>query len=137
MEVATELLQVPAHEVPAYWPDVEPFIDRAMERGGRYDVLDIRKACLEGKMQLWIVYDEPDEIKAVSVTEILQYPRMKVFSIMILTGEDRESWVDHANFLMEQGRKWGCKRLEAWARPGWTRVMRDWRHTHSLLEIDL
>lgn len=127
---------VPKNLVDTAWLDAGMFIREAMARNGRFPVEEIYKACKDGRMQLWTVYDG-DDIKAVCVTEILKYPAMQALSIIVLTGEDRESWLHHAEFLKQKAREWGCQRLEAWARPGWSRVLKDWRHTHSLLEVDV
>lgn len=127
---------VPQNLVAAEWLQCADHIHAAMSRNGRFEPAHIRQMCMDGKMQLWTVYDG-DELKATCVTEILQYPTMKVLSIIVLTGEDREAWLRHAEYLKQYGRQWGCQRVEAWARPGWSRVLKDWRHTHSLLEIDL
>ncbi len=127
---------VPQNLVKEAWVDAGKYVWEAMSRNGRYPVEFLYKACCDGKMQLWTVHDG-DELKAVCITEILQYPAMQVLSIIVLTGEDREVWTHHADFLKHKAKEWGCQRLEAWARPGWSRVLKDWRHTHSLLEVDV
>ena len=118
------------------WADALPWVETAMDRGGRFEPEDIRSRVENSQMQLWIARDAGG-VSAVCVTEILEYPRCRVFSIVILTGRERENWIDQMDALKAQGRQWGCNRIEAWARPGWKRVLTDWRHTHSLLEADL
>jgi len=115
------------------WKVALPWIKSALDRGGRFDPEDIEARVLCGTMQLWIAR-EGSEVKAVGVTEILYYPHIRVLSIVILTGEDRDMWLHHVSALEDYGRQHKCQRIESWARPGWKKILRDWSHTHSLLE---
>jgi hypothetical protein len=76
-----------------------------------------------------------DEILAVCVTEVINYPRKKYARVMILTGKERKKWMD---LYRESIEKWaigiGCDGVESLARKGWEREFKDYDATHVLLE---
>ena len=127
---------IPSDKVGEVWAVVVDKIGDALERsGGRFLPEDVRENLEAGNMQLWVAYD--GAVKAVIVTEILIFPRLKALSVFLVTGEDRKSWIANVEKLEEFGRLHGCVIIEAWARPGWQRVLTDWARTHILLEKPL
>src|SRR5262245_19174507 len=76
MSLAPRLIGVPAAEIAAVWPLVEPLIADACRRGGGKDAPpDIRRALTERDQQLWLAWD--GSVVALAVTEIVCHPRKK------------------------------------------------------------
>lgn len=117
------LVPVPAEQVGEWWERAAPDIDRAVKRGGRYTVESVREAILDRRMQLWLAV-ENGEVLCVCVTEILVYPLCKVLSVFITTGRERRKWAAYILDLSRWAKANGCRIGEAWARPGWYRVLR-------------
>ncbi len=115
----------------AVWNLVEPHISAALVKNPRFEAGDILARLRLGEMQLWIAVG--DRVEMTAVTEILDYPRIRVASIVILTGENREHWMRFLSAFEEWSRSRGCGWIETWARPGWSRVLK-WKETHRLLE---
>lgn len=114
------------------WPKVEPMVAKALERsGGRFEARDILAALYEGRQQLWLHADT--DIDLCVITEVIQYPRKRALSIFLCVGRNRDSWIGHMADLERFGAERGCSLIEAWARPGWARVL-GWKKTHVLLE---
>ena len=134
------LVTVPAQEVGKWWDKAAPEIERAVKRGGRYTVQSVKDAILERRMQLWLAV-ENGEVICVCVTEILVYPRGKVGSVFITTGRDYDKWAHYMLALTNWARANGCYRMEAWARPGWFRILKKiitgLRMPHVHLEWDI
>jgi hypothetical protein len=107
---------------------------------GRFQVEDIYAALLARDMQLWLVWREG--IRAVAVTQITNYPRLRALNVAYLAGEDRGEWLqDLEDRLLAWGRQVGCSRLEVQARLGWRRalanILPQWKTTHVGMERDV
>lgn len=132
------LVGVPADKIEASWPHVEKFIDLACKRSsGRFTADDIKAGCVRRDFQLWVAYS--DKLDAVSVTEIVVYPKIKTCRVMILTGRNRENWIQLNQEIGDWAKTQGCSMVEAFARQGWEPEMKKfgYRKTHVLLERDL
>jgi hypothetical protein len=138
----TQLALVRPEELPKAWRACAPLIDAALDYNGRnlprrFETTDIRERVADGRFQLWLAVG--DGAEAVCITEILNYPRCKVFSVVILTGQYRGRWLHHIETMFSWAAAQGCTRAEAWARPGWARVLKGYglRMTHALIEKGL
>ncbi len=134
--MSATLHPVPSGLLDHYWPIIEGDIEAATARSnGRLDKGVIFDALTERAMQLWFAVD--GRIKALAVTELKTYKTgLKVCSILIVTGEDRDLWMRLIEGIKDWARQNGCKRIEAWARPGWAKVL-GWKETHRLIEEGL
>jgi len=114
----TVLVPVSAHEVGAVWTRVQAMIAAATaESSGRYTPVDVRRALFDRRMQLWCAMADGN-VKAVCVTEILDYPSTRAASVVLLTGHERAEWLQHLEGLKHWAKAEGCALFEAWARPG-------------------
>ena len=134
------LVPVPADQVEGWWDSVGPEIARALRRGGRYTVRSVKDGILERRMQLWLAV-ESGEVLCVCVTEILNYPVGRVGSVFICTGRNYGQWAHYMRDLTAWAKAEGCFRMEAWARPGWFRILKNiikgLRMPHVHLEWDI
>lgn len=132
---APRMVRIAADALEGVWPKIASEIAAAAARSGRFGEAHVKGWIEQGHMQLWLsVKREPE---AVCVTELLDYPAMRVVSIVLATGKGMAAALGHLDALIEWGRAQGAERIEAWARPGWSRRLEGWRCTHLLLERDL
>lgn len=131
----TMLMAVPADVVPAFWPITAPLIERAVEHAdGRYSLEDVRAALLARDMQLWAALDARSlVIEAICVTEIVTYPGERRCGIVFCAGRRAERWLRHLDEIGDWAREQRCGALELQGRPGWERLLPEWRKTHVLL----
>jgi hypothetical protein len=111
---------VVAQEISKWWPFVAHWIDAALAHGGdMYSKDDILEAIKCRDMQMWIIHCD-DELKAVCVTGIRQWPQAKVLTAIIVAGNDMPHWVFALDdTLTRYALEHGCKALEAHGRKGW------------------
>lgn len=121
-----------AHEVPAVWPGVKPFIEKALVRAaGEYEAADILTALLERQMQLWMVHD--DRLRAVVVTEVHTFPRKKFATVVLMAGDSLSEWINlFDDVLARWARERGCTEVRGFCRPGLERVL-DWKRQYVVL----
>jgi len=139
------LVGIPKDKVEASWNRVEQSITEALIRSGGYaNSNHFKEWCTEGRCQLWILWDaeEPVDIKkyyGVVVTELIQRPLQKCFYIRIMTGHHREKWQHLIKELEKFAYENNCDKMELIARPGWEKVLRNFRYkkSHILLEKQL
>jgi hypothetical protein len=127
-----QLLGVPAEHVDAVWPLVERFIERALDFGnGEYLAEDIRKACLERDMQLF-VGGTGSGITGAGATQVVTYPRAKYLDLVL--------WASDAPFeefgpsLLEI-EKWAetlGARPRLFGRDGWRKKLAGYRRAYTV-----
>lgn len=106
-------------EIDKWWEHVEPLITKALKHGvGEYKAEDIRQACEERRMQLWVHADENS--RGVFVTQVLNYPQMSILLVLLLGGTNFKEWREEADDLLTRFAKdKGCKYIELFGRKGW------------------
>lgn len=120
------------------WHLARPWIDRACSRSsGRYTTETVYRDLMLRNKQLWCAVDG-DNVHAVMVTEILTYATgLKTCFILMCVGRGRTDWQHLMDNIIDWAKSCGCQMMESWARPGWERVLGDWRKTHVMLEYDI
>jgi len=113
----------PAH-VAMLWPRIRDFILAAMRLG--YDEFyaedDIRQACLDGAMQLWVACGDT-AIEAAIVSRIVRYPKRAVCQVPLIGGRRMRAWLPAMQAMIEAfARENGCTHMEGAGRLGWCRA---------------
>ena len=136
-----ELINVPTKSVNEVWALVKTDIANALNRSNGYALADhIKKWIIEGKMQLWILWDKEaakeSKYYGLVVTEIIQKPLQRALNIKIMTGSHREKWQHLIKQIEEFAWKNKCDLVELIARPGWKKVMKPFGfiESHVVLE---
>ncbi len=129
---------IPASQVSKVWAKVRPLIRNGLKRsGGRLSETTVYDALVNGQMRLWIGVRN-DEVEMVMVTWIATYPTgFKCLQVVLLAGSRPEAWLQFEPELEAWAREQGCHRIEAWARPGWERVLKHYRKRYVMLEREL
>lgn len=123
-------------EINAVWEDVRMLIeDACATTRGKFDAEDIRAGLLTGEDQLWI-WRTPTAF-AVGITRLANYPKQRVCTLRIVTGNNMDEWATPCIETIEQWAKAnGCHAMEFQARPGWECFLRPrgYDKTHVYLE---
>lgn len=110
-----------------------PWIEAALEySGGTHLFEDVVKGIKTGYMQFW---PAPD---GCAVTEIITFPRKKVFHIF-LAGGKKGQIVDMDDSAMHFARAQGCTGMTIAGRRGWARVLlnKGWTEAFTTLQKDI
>tara|TARA_R110002012_G_C11522128_1_gene599564 strand:+ start:416 stop:823 length:408 start_codon:yes stop_codon:yes gene_type:complete len=132
----TALWGVQRNDIDTAWPAVREIISDALERSGRHTPEEILSDLRSGEAQLWLAWAD-DAILGVCVTYIMESERKKVCRLWLCTGHDRKRWVHHVKTIEEWAQSVGCHAMDAVVRPGWEKVLRDYKKTHVILEREL
>jgi hypothetical protein len=132
---------IPPQSVNDLWRFAEPFIKRALDHTfGEVSADDIRQACENTQMQLWMITKESRVVGAGS-TQIVIYPQMKVCRIVTLAGSEFDEWKDfaHMNLEMWAETQQGCSGMEAFCRKGFIPKLLEigYRHKYSVAHKSL
>jgi hypothetical protein len=110
----------------AHWEKVESLLDAAMPVSlQRYQPIDVLAMCIQGAplTQAWMI-GEGNELLAVMVTQVIQYPRRRGLMIFSLSGARMDEWFEKADELITTYAKhMGCDHIQAEGRRGWERVL--------------
>jgi len=127
-----------AEKVKEVWILVKELIQKACDYSdGFADAEDFKRWLEQGTMQLWVAWDnEEKKVRCVCITEVRQYPKYKVCSCKITTGNSFKQWVDFMDYVMEWAKEEGCRKMEIHTRPGWERILKPkgFFKTHVQLE---
>ena len=126
--------------------DVEQFVNNCIKKalkfsGNHYNIEDVLDQLYNDKAQLWILWNDKRKTKyqGCIVTKIIQRSNTKSLNLFIVTGKDRKLWQDKIKVLEDYAKEQKCSHLEAYARPGWSRILNkhNYKTTHYLLEKKL
>jgi hypothetical protein len=107
----------------ALWPEVKYSVLEALKLdGGRLSLDDIKDALEAQQMQLWGLHD--GILRAVVITEVINYPQMRCIRFVTASGRDLEMWLD---VLIDTVSQWGAEQgahaMEFVGRKGWEKVL--------------
>lgn len=113
---------VPKEQVRNIWPTVEPLLAKAIAYlNGRVDTIDIYIGILQGAQTLWVSFDEEKKVTGCLIVKIIDYPNTRVCSVDYAAGEGVDDWLEKSfGKIMAYAREFGCQRMEAFGRKGWT-----------------
>jgi hypothetical protein len=95
-------------------------LEKALKGDPRYTARGVIEMLNRGDAQLW-VYPT-----AIMITKVIIYESCKRVLVFLISGENMESCkVQAHNDLVEFGRKHGCDSIEAYARPGLEKAMKE------------
>lgn len=119
-----KLMGVPAAVIDNIWPDVEPFVQRCLDKVQEYRWLatDIRDLIRDNSIQLWLCLDG-SKVDGIVITELSRAPRATTCEIFLVAGEFPENWKDCLAQLEQWAKDMGCTHMATLARPGSAKIM--------------
>lgn len=118
------------------WPHASHFIKRAILRTGLSDFKEVEDSILDGDALLWLAWDgERIEAAASTVLEIANGEKSCV--IVACGGDDMSNWLGLIEQIETYAKNEGCKRSRIIGRPGWQRVLANYRRSFVILERQL
>lgn len=120
---------VPLEYTEWIWPKIEDYMKGAADYTyGRFNVEDIKSEYIkkQGTQQLWVAYEDENNIYGAVVTEVSQYPRLRTLVMHFTGGKDLPKWKDDMLKLLQQfAADNGCDVIESYGRGGWAKVFQN------------
>jgi hypothetical protein len=128
------LLPIPYNRLDSVWDSIKDRLQAAVESAnGRFELKDAKKFLEDKDWVLWVSIRNK-KIEAIAITEVLQYSKKKMCMVRIMTGENYANWIGLEDGIAKWAKSVGCDGMEAIARKGWARVMKDYEQSHVFLE---
>lgn len=123
MSCLAEIHPVPYWRVEETWPVVSSVLSPAIERSqGRYSLGSVLDFLLKRDMQLWVI--RRGSVIGAVVTEIRVYPTgLKAVAVVLLAGEDFDSWFPLWRYIEKWALANGCSLAEMVGRRGWEKKL--------------
>jgi|TARA_R110000822_G_scaffold125010_1_gene259507 hypothetical protein len=136
---------VPVDKIGSIWGEISRHIRKATDYTyGRYEEADVLHECLVGKFYLWVVYTENEDGErryiGAATTEVINYPRKKVLSVVFLSGDDFSEWMSQIDQkFIDFAKVLECDFVEACGRAGWERKLKKlgWIKRFTIIERPL
>lgn len=128
---SANVIGVQAEYIDEAWPHVQKWMSRVLNREGRWKESTIKEKIRNRDAQLWVAVDK--EVIAIMVTQILIFDLKKVCLIWMISGTEMSRWVHLLDYVEAWAKENGCEELEVNGRPGWERVLRDFKRTNVVL----
>lgn len=106
------------------WHLYAPLIQESLDHGcNETNLLTYLNRIINFQAQLWNFKDDHDNFKGLGVTQFIEYPTHKTLHLVVCTGKDWETWADCYYDIEAFAKRNGCKAVETWGRPGWSKIL--------------
>ena len=127
---ALEVSLVPTEYIDLFWSQVEPLLAAAADTSdGRYQIEDVYDSITQYDHLCWVVHID-GRVIATAVTARVFYPRKTALAITYWAGVREESMEEWGRpllkLLQRYAKELGCDCLEAHARLGWARRLKEY-----------
>ena len=126
----SELIGVGSYEIDSAWPQVKPFVERAMQRSTTETVASVYDALKTKAAWLWVAMKD-ETVQSICIVQISDRPKNKICSIWICTGSSRKEWTDFHSMIEAWAKHNGCTLMRHEARLGWAREMKKYGYAPS------
>lgn len=118
-------------DVTRVWPVVRKLVESALPRAmGRLSIDDCELGCIRGNFGLWIV-TLGDKVAGVGLSEVLHFPRKRVFSVFLYAGERRRVmslWPT----IEDVARAVDCHEVQIAGPRAWQRIFPDYQEAFTV-----
>lgn len=120
------------------WPHFLPMVERGLRHGQGDSLIpaDVYEGIASGQMGFWVAH-EGEKLSGGMVLEVNQHPRKKVVFVVLLVGEDFDSWVDEMEAALMNYRDInGADSIQASCRKGMVKklMQRGWKQKAVIME---
>jgi hypothetical protein len=136
------LYVVSEEQVDELWPLLSPFLESSLYVGDEFTIDDLHKEVKSKQGLLWMGFSDNHGVYGAAITEIIQYPKKKVFLIKYL-GAKPGAMAHLLGTAMETFRKlaveWECDVVQLYGRKGWVNVLKPfgYKPIKYVCELDL
>lgn len=139
MDPKIEVSIVPTEHIDTFWRQIEPLLKPAADRShGRYLVEDIYDSIIQYDSQCWVAHHS-GIIVGAAVSHQVFYPRKTVLVVAFWGGaEPLEDWGEALlNIIQRYAKEIGCDAVEAQARMGWSKRIKDYGYKKAFDVFEL
>ncbi len=124
---------IKSKKIPDIWNLCKQYVEMGNNKSKEeMNIDDIYERLINAEMQLWVVFDENDDIKSVVTTEVINYPRKRTCRIVTLGGRGLDNWVDEVLDVLEG---WAiendCVAMETACRKGFIKKLEKYGYEHA------
>lgn len=136
------LYVVREEQVDELWPLLAPFLESSLYVGNEFTIDDLYKEVKNKLGLLWMGFSDEGGVYGAAITEIIQYPKKKVFLIKYL-GTKPGAMAPMIDTAMDVFRKLavdtGCDVVQLHGRKGWVNVLKPYGYEpiKYVCELDL
>ena len=116
------IFRVFPQNISGIWPQVSKVLAPAIAMTPTHNDEDVRLACMSGRADLWVQWEEPI-VESAATTEFVAYPRGMWLRIWL--GACRSDKKQDSKGFLDAFKEWarvnGCRGLEIAGRIGWAR----------------
>ena len=114
------------------------FIEQIAEgSGGRHTAESLRHELAHGNYWLVVAVEKTSVKAALIATSATWSTGLREFLVIGLTGHGMKDWLHLEREVRDMAKATGHHVIKAYARPGWSRVMKGYQMTHVIMEASL
>jgi len=131
------LIGVPPNQVSEIWDYIRPVVMEGKKYWEDYTTVEqLYKDITQGKFQCWIVINE-GVIITVFLTEIIEYPKKRVLSIVWICGSELDKYLEcFLSYLEVWAVNLGVSSAMVTGRRGWIRKLRPLGYTQERIIVE-
>lgn len=121
-------------DVPTLWRGCETLIDAGFTAADMLVPDDILEQLKSGTRLLWLAVDQDQRIVAAMLTQLFVMRSGTLCKMMECGGERLREWKHLRLQIEEYAKREGCDRVVVEGRPGWARILNDYKVIAVTLE---
>ena len=133
--VSVDAICVDPAQVETFWPFVESFLQRAVDRTDLCHFEAVKQATLQGIGLLWIAWGQ--KLYGAATTELMVTQRSKACIITAAGGEDMKVCLPLLAKIETYAKNEGCDVVRIFGREGWQRMLPEYKRQAIVLERHL
>ena len=125
---------VKVEELPVLWNDTAHHLKLALDHSyGEYSLSSLYEAISDNSMQLWVSLDSFDTVEAALITQILDFPNVRICQMLMCGGREANNWAHFKEIIEDWAAQIGCQAVELVGRRGWKKYFKDYEELYTTL----
>jgi hypothetical protein len=137
MTVPVKIFCIPREDVLDYWPRVYPWLDRAYAKTGNPMPETCRDDLLQGHKQLWVAWAPEGRLLCAVLTRLAKMRDGLHGQVVAAGGVEVDRWIFGMTTIEQWAKDEGCVKVTVQGRPGWAKLLQDYRRTQVVMERQL
>lgn len=135
--MGVKIFCIPRSDVLDYWPKVFAWLDQAYAKTDLPLPETCRDDLVSGHKQLWIAWAPEGKILCAVLTRLAKMRSGLHCEVVAAAGVEVERWIFGMATIEEYAKREGCSKVTIQGRPGWARLLRKYRRSQVILELEL